>query len=145
MALALFGAGSVAFSSPVTIAAGSHFTRTPGPSMKGKAKNQKKQKYSKKASSTPVAEVQVAMRMCTSQAQVATVVIVLILTRQWTVSMLLSVLAHDPKVIHGSKDMLNPRAASQGNKEELQAVPQVDSQEEEVADILPDSRGRLLA
>jgi hypothetical protein len=28
--------------------------------MKGKAKNQKKQKYSKKASSTPVAEVQVA-------------------------------------------------------------------------------------
>ena len=56
--------------------------------------------------------------------------------------MLLSVLPHDPKVIHGSKDMLTPRAASQSNKEELQAVLQADSQEEAVADILADSHGR---
>jgi len=45
----------VGFSSPVSIAAGSHFTRAPGPSMKGKAKKLKKEKYSKKAS-TPVAQ-----------------------------------------------------------------------------------------
>jgi len=63
MALALFGAGSVAFSSPVGIAAVSHFTRTAGPSMKGKAKKLKK--YSKKAPTpsiaTPVAETAVDM------------------------------------------------------------------------------------
>jgi len=63
MALALLGAGSVAFSSPVGIAAVSHFTRTAGPSMKGKAKKLKK--YSKKAPTpsiaTPVAETAVDM------------------------------------------------------------------------------------
>ena len=44
MVLALFSAGTAAFSSPGTLAAGSHFTRTPGPSMKGQKKTRKERK-----------------------------------------------------------------------------------------------------
>ena len=49
MALALLSHGAVAFSTPVSIAAGSHFTRSSAPCMKGKAKKLKKEKYSKVA------------------------------------------------------------------------------------------------
>ena len=51
MALALLNGAVVAFSAspPVSIAAGSHFTRASAPCMKGKAKKLKKEKYSKVA------------------------------------------------------------------------------------------------